>query len=496
MKIIFYIILVSTILFSSCSSTRSLNSTIEDDIYFVPGSKPLMMQEVENITGQNIPLSSGNRQHAPASGNFTTENSAVIINRQQGTTEEITTGSLTSRAQQRLAESEEVNEVLYENTGYWIGGFKGSDSDLREAARIIARYPDGFGYIANGEEIALNLSFSPDWNVYTDNGRYWWFPSYTNVKLYSSLLFGTYPQYIWTVVWDNPSYDVIAFDSQFNFGLNIGWGSPGWSFGLGWNSGFYRPWYNGWYNPYWSGWYDPWWGYYPGWGHPHWHHPPHWGGGNHPGWNPPAQRPGNLRPNYGGGSIGLRPNHRPGTSTRPNVTGRPNTSINRPNVTTRPEGIQNRPNYSTSRPSTGVNVRPSTGTSTRPSVTTRPGTTRPTNNISRPTNKYTRPGNSSTGTNRYTRPSNSSTGTNRYTRPNVRPNTNNSINRSTTRTYNRSYNNYRPSYNSNRSTSPSRSSGSYQRTPTRSTSVSPSRSTGTNRSVSPSRSTQRSGGRR
>ena len=455
-----------------------------------------MMQEVENITGQNIPLSSGNRQHAPASGNPTTENSAVIINRQQGTTEEITTGSLTSRAQQRLAESEEVNEVLYENTGYWIGGFKGSDSDLREAARIIARYPDGFGYIANGEEIALNLSFSPDWNVYTDNGRYWWFPSYTNVKLYSSLLFGTYPQYIWTVVWDNPSYDVIAFDSQFNFGLNIGWGSPGWSFGLGWNSGFYRPWYNGWYNPYWSGWYDPWWGYYPGWGHPHWHHPPHWGGGNHPGWNPPAQRPGNLRPNYGGGSIGLRPNHGPGTSTRPNVTGRPNTSINRPNVTTRPEGIQNRPNYSTSRPSTGVNVRPSTGTSTRPSVTTRPGTTRPTNNISRPTNKYTRPGNSSTGTNRYTRPSNSSTGTNRYTRPNVRPNTNNSINRSTTRTYNRSYNNYRPSYNSNRSTSPSRSSGSYQRTPTRSTSVSPSRSTGTNRSVSPPRSTQRSGGRR
>ena len=70
MKIIFYIILVSTILFSSCSSTRSLNSTIEDDIYFVPGSKPLMMQEVENITGQNIPLSSGNRQYAPASGNY------------------------------------------------------------------------------------------------------------------------------------------------------------------------------------------------------------------------------------------------------------------------------------------------------------------------------------------------------------------------------------------------------------------------------------------
>jgi len=62
MKIIFYIILVSTILFSSCSSTRSLNSTIEDDIYFVPGSKPLMMQEVENITGQNIPLSSGYHQ--------------------------------------------------------------------------------------------------------------------------------------------------------------------------------------------------------------------------------------------------------------------------------------------------------------------------------------------------------------------------------------------------------------------------------------------------
>lgn len=488
MKIIFYIILVSAILFSSCASTRSLNNTIEDDIYFVPGSKPLLVQEVENVTGQSIPLTSGNRQSAPSLDKNTPGNSALVINRRQGTTEEISTSTLTSRAEQRLTESEVVNETLYENTGYWIGGFKGSDSDLKEAARIIARYPDGFGYIANGEEIALNLSFSPDWNVYTDNGRYWWFPSYTNVKLYSTLLFGTYPEYIWTVVWEDPRYDVIAFDNQFNFGLNIGWGSPGWNFGFGWNSGFYRPWYNGWYGPYWSGWYDPWWGYYPGWGYPGWgpphgHYPPHWGGGNHhPGGNIPSHRPGNLRPNYGGGSIGLRPNNRPGTNTRPNVTGRPNTSVTRPNVNTRP-------NYSTSRPSTGVNTRPSTGTSTRPSVTTRPSTTRP-------TNKYTRPGTSSTGTNRYTRPSNSSTGTNRYTRPNVRPNTNNSINRSTTRTYNRSYNNYRPSYNSNRSASPTRNSSSYQRTPTRSSTYSPSRSTGTNRSsVSPSRST-RSGGRR
>ena len=83
--------------------------------------------------------------------------------------------------------------------------------------RYINMYPEGFANFSNGQEIALNLSFDSDWNVYTDNGRYWWFPSNTNINLYSSLLFGTYPKYIWTIVWNNPRFDSWAFDATESY---------------------------------------------------------------------------------------------------------------------------------------------------------------------------------------------------------------------------------------------------------------------------------------
>lgn len=477
MKLSVYIFLASAVFLSSCYTSRSLSSSMEDDIYYVPGDKPLIVKEVETQTGQNIEMNEPQSSYAPF-GKEGTGNTAFVVNREKGTTERVNTAELASRAEAELAAADEVNEILYENTGYWIGGFKGSESDMREAARIISRYPDGFGYIANGQDIAINLSFSPDWNVYTDNGRYWWFPSYTNTDLYSTFIFGTYPKYIWTVVWNQPGYDSFVFDNQFNWGLNFNWGGPGWSLGLGWNNGYYNPWYNGWYG--WNGWYNPWWnGYYPGWGYPHWHYP-HWGGGHYPNWGPPSHRP--IRP--------VRPNNslRPGIGTRPGHTTRPGTSV-RPGTGTRP-GSNVRPG-STVRP--GSSVRP--GTSVRPGSSTRPGMTRPNSGTSTRPGEVTRPSTTirpgtsvrpgNTTRPNMTRPST----TNRYTRPATRPNSSSSSNRNgTTRTYNRSQNSTRPSYNNNRST--------------RST-YSPTRSGSVNRSTPPVRSSSstrsggtRSGGRR
>lgn len=459
----------------SCSSMQNMNSTIEDDIYYIPNEKPLMVKEIETITGQNIDMSSQSSQ-GNHSDSYPESKGSAVINRQKGTTERISTSDFAAQAEALLNDpSAEEMTTLYENSGYWLGGFKGNDNDLEEAARIINQYPQGFGVISNGQDIALNLSFNPDWNVYTDNGRYWWFPSSNNIELYNTFLFGTYPKYIWTVIWNDPYYDSWAFDNQFNFGLNFGWGSPGWSFGFGWNSGFYRPWYGGWYgNPYWGGWYNPWWGnsWHPGWHHPHW-------GGHYPNWGPPSSnrpnRPGNPRPNFGNGSIGLQPgtnrpgssarpnynNQRPGSSTRPGSgTSRPdNNNIIRPNIT--------RPNYNSGRP--GSNT-------TRPNYnTTRPTTTRPSNSNSRPAT--TRPGGNRTNSNT----------TNRYTRPATRPNT--SATRSNSvKTYNRQPNNYRPTYNNNRSYNPNRSSYSAPKI------SSPSRSGGSR--TTPARTTNRSGGKR
>ena len=256
---------------ASCSTTRNFSSIMEDDIYYVPGKKALAIQEVENLTGHDIgteqPVDptvlaeeisrSAGSSTPPAT--FSSSNSTKI-NARSGQLEQVNIQNLTREAEEKLANNEEIDMTLYENTGYWIGGYRGPASDLAEIQRIINMYPEGFANFSNGQEIALNLSFDSDWNVYTDNGRYWWFPSNTNINLYSSLLFGTYPKYIWTIVWNNPRFDSWAFDAtfnnRFNWSLNLGWGGPGWSIGFGWNSGWYDPWYGGWYDP----WYHPWYG--------------------------------------------------------------------------------------------------------------------------------------------------------------------------------------------------------------------------------------------
>lgn len=527
MKPFLYITAI-TFLVYSCSTARNFSSTIEDDIYFVPGEKALVVKEVENLTGQEIQVNDTRNSFTDAtskSAGSTTPPASFsqnqkVINTQTGRLENVNINAIKEQAQAKLAENENVNETLYENTGYWIGGYKGNESDLSEIQRIINLYPEGFAYFnSNGQDIAINLSFDPDWNVYTDNGRYWWFPSPSNINLYSSLLFGSYPKYIWTVIWDNPRFDSWAFDAGFNrgfnWGFNVGWGSPGWNLGFGWNSGFYRPgyggWYGGWYEP-WNDpwlypWNSPWYGYYPGWGYPHWHHPhwnsPNWGGGNHrPDGNRPRPITG-LRPTTGGGVVsGLRP-HRPTTgssgTTRPGII-RPNTnSMVRPGNTTRPGNSTTRPSSTVTRPGSAGVIRPNT--------MTRPGST-----VTRPNSTVTRPGNNNNST--YTRP-NSTTRPSTTARPVARPssvtrptpsrttNSNSNYTRPSSRTsnsnvktYTRPQSSYRPTYNNNssssRTTGSSRSTYTPQRSSSTGSSYTPSRSSGGNsRPSTPTRPVRR-----
>lgn len=406
MKSFYYI---AAVLLTSCSSTRNFSTTVEDDIYYVPGRKALVVEEVENLTGQAV-------------SEARTAVSAPAPAKKPGNTANVTATpdlpALTSYAQEQFDANEYVNETVYENTGYWIGGYKGNESDLQEIQHIINMYPNGFAYFnVNGQDIAMNLSFDPDWNVYTYEGRYWWFPSYTNINLYSSLLFGTYPRHIWTVMWDNPRFDSWAFNSGFNSGFNFGIsaGRPGWSIGVnwGWYDPWYRPWYGGWYDP----WYRPWHGgWYDPWYHPGHHHHPNYGGGI-PSHRPQPHLSGN-RPNYGGGVSGIRP------AIRPSSGNRPSTTTNRPNTPQRPAtGNMVRPGTNTpnGRPATtprpntpgivrpGTSTRPNNGTVTRPTTTPRPNTT-PAPARSNYTRPATRPANGNT-TKSYTRP------TTNYRRP-------------------------------------------------------------------------------
>ncbi len=492
MKPYLYIIIFA-FLAISCSTSRLM--TMEDDIYYIPGEKALVVKEIENTTGKEIsPLThpglySGSTQHLTSNATppaTFSQNKQQAINTRSGQVETADMAQLTTQAEELLTRNEEVNETLYKNTGYWMGGFKGNESDLPEIQRIINLYPQGFAFVnSNGFDIAMNLSFDPDWNVYTDNGRYWWFPSNSNIQLYSSLLFGTYPQYIWTVIWDNPRFDIWSFNNNFNWGINLGWRNSYWNLGFGWNPGWYNPWYDPWY----GNWYNPWYG--PGWYHPHWHHHwhhSHWG---HPGW---------------GGSPVIRPN-RPGIAVRPNSPQRPGTGNNiigvRPGNSVRPGVSGTRPGTIT-RPGNNATVRPGTttrpgsttrpGTATRPGANTRPGTTIRPGNSSRP-GSVTRPG-TINRPNSVTRPGTTPTRPGSITRPGTitRPATKNTTN-GNTKTYSRPQNNYRPIYNTN--SSPRYNSGNHYPGNNRSGSInsSPGRSSGGGSQAAPVRN-NRGGSRR
>lgn len=468
MRAILYITLLA-LGAGACATAH--NYTMEDDIYYIPGKKALIVNEVEKITGKEFPQNpktddtyayEAHRQEGSsvAPRDFT-EGKQRRINTRSGVVENTDINALSRQARSTLAGNHAFNETIYENTGYWLGGYKGNERDFEEIQRIINMYPNGFAFFnSNGYDIAMNLSFDTDWNVYTDNGRYWWFPSNSNIELYSSLLFGTYPKYIWTVVWDNPRFDNLAFNSTFNNHF-------GWSIHFGWNSPWYDPWCGGWYDPWcrpcYPHWYDPWYGCHPHWGHGHWHDP--WYDHYYPYWDRPVRPTHPLagqRPNYGGGVSGIRPGGqsgrfptRPTAGRRPSSSGiiRPNSGSHfgtsgrpagsntvRPNTpTTRPgnnTGTMGRPGTTTrpaTRPNTGNVLRPGTnnrknstvrpGTTTRPTTTRRPNTTtrpqtttrRPTttrsnSSYSRPNNSY-RPGNSNSTYRRETyTPQRSSTG--------------------------------------------------------------------------------------
>ncbi|MDR2130574.1 MAG: hypothetical protein LBP56_05330 [Odoribacteraceae bacterium] len=233
---------------SACSSTSNFARAIEDDIYYVPGEHSLYVQELEQQTGQAIdPSILQNHNNTPL---YNGENE----NRDNVNTNSHAIGMARYATQQQVDEAEASNpgtiDVITppEDDGYWMSGFNGSEYDLRECVRIMNLYPEGFALFGNGYEIALTLSFSPDWNVYTLNNRYWWFPTSSNINLYPKFLFGTYPTYAMTMIWNNPRFDSYAFSNLYDFRFGV----SGRYWSVGWSWGYYDPWYyNSWY-------YSPW----------------------------------------------------------------------------------------------------------------------------------------------------------------------------------------------------------------------------------------------
>ena len=234
--------------------------------------------------------------------------------------------------------------------GYWMGGWDGSNADLERAYTIIQNYPNGFGYMAGSVNVAESMAFSSLWNVFVSNGRYWWFPTTSNIEFYTDFLFGPYP-----------SSNIVMYDyTPYNTKLRVSV-----SFSL-YGPSFYDPWY---YNPWHhhSVWYyDPW--YYDPWHHHHYgpvyhpHHGPTYrpAHGPKPGYYPYG--PGNRRPDDRYNKPGAPKPGTPGKPGTPNKPGKPGTpSNNRPNQgqwrpTTTPSGNQTITPGTAQRPSVGGGV--------------------------------------------------------------------------------------------------------------------------------------------
>lgn len=255
--------------------------------------------------------------------------------------------------------------------GYWMGGWDGSNADLERAYTIIQNYPNGFGYMAGGVNVAESMAFSSDWNVFVADGKYWWFPTTSNIEFYTDFLFGPYP-----------SSNIVLHDyTPYNVNLKV-------KVSLDWyNSSYYNPWYYSPWNYHHSWYYDPWYydpwhydpWYYDPWHHHHYgptyYHPHHGPTYHHPHHGPkPGYRhygPEHTRPNHAPshGKPNRRPDDKhhgrndkpgkPGPSYKPSSPNKPSNS--RPNQgkwrpTTTPSGNQTITPGTTQRPSVGGGV--------------------------------------------------------------------------------------------------------------------------------------------
>lgn len=160
------------------------------------------------------------------------------------------------------------SDTLYsesEEEGYYLNGFKGSDTEFEYAERIRRFHNPRYSiHISDPQYTDIYFLDNYNWNVYVDGYYAWVTPTWTNPAWWN---------YYWTPYSYNSWYWRSNWYSPWGGYYNNWYGYPGYGMGYGWNSfyGGYYPYYGG----YWGGgmygygygypyhhysWYNP---YYP-----------------------------------------------------------------------------------------------------------------------------------------------------------------------------------------------------------------------------------------
>jgi len=240
MKTYFKILLVTAIFASSCSPSYMGTAVYEDDLYYNPNEAPLLVQKVE----AKSPAVKKSNALAPA--NATPSSTKTNPNIGTEALEDRNFDALQQKYTDILNNEsiDSVDTLIYEgDSGYYLGGFSGSERDQEEAQRLREMYPQGFGYYDNsGYNTAMWLAGDSDWNVYMDGNNVWWTPTWTNYRFYngynySSMRYGNTFAY---------NYPYGSYGHNSYWGFNMGFGDS-WYWDLNFGFGFSNYYYGSYY---------------------------------------------------------------------------------------------------------------------------------------------------------------------------------------------------------------------------------------------------------
>ena len=130
-----YLFLIIVLSITSCSIENfSTSNVYEDDIYYNPSEKPLSVKEVERkvaiYTKENNISKNDNKSYETKAQKIIKDDRAKYPDFSNKDINNLKISSVQFRENERTGALDTIIEVM--NEGFWMNGFKGTDSDLKD----------------------------------------------------------------------------------------------------------------------------------------------------------------------------------------------------------------------------------------------------------------------------------------------------------------------------------------------------------------------------
>ncbi|MCG8579315.1 MAG: hypothetical protein MI866_05335, partial [Bacteroidales bacterium] len=167
------------LLLSGCSSSQWVDSSYyDDDLYYTPKSKPVVVDDSYAPIEQSKELKKEDRKEFnQLKSEYNKSELAVEDNRNFSQIQSDYLGLLSNDS------ISQMDTLVYynEETGYWVDGFDGSSMDQDYAERLI-KFHGPFNGIPYWSPLYNDMVYFNywDWNVYVDGDYAYAFPTWSN----------------------------------------------------------------------------------------------------------------------------------------------------------------------------------------------------------------------------------------------------------------------------------------------------------------------------